>query len=93
MQRFKINVEMNVFEMPIWVLQKNRPQKFLPSLHLLTIELLGSPRLYTGKTCRNGGEKFSHTPPDKETLNRAGGIHALYSWSKATGAQLHSIGY
>ena len=45
------------------------------------------------KTCRNRGEKLSHTPPDKETLNRAGGIHALYSWGKATGAQLHSLGY
>ena len=41
----------------------------------------------------NCGEKLSHTPPDKETLNRAGGIHALWPWDKATGAQLHSIGY
>ena len=70
-----------------------RPQNLLPSLHLLTIEVLGSPRLYAGKTYRNRGEKLFHTPPDKETLNRPGGIHALFSWGKATGAQLHSIGY
>ena len=37
------------------------------------------------KTCRNRGEKLSHTPPDKETLNRTGGIHALYPRSHPQG--------